>query len=176
MTDALTPTKERLRKAKAYDAPAVDPKANRPYYRVKDAIQRMYERQEISEEQEHAARKWERHWLGSLGHDVRNGEGGGSGTDPIELVRSQHASEVARVQATLKAKIIGENVFRTSWTALIDLVEGAHDLAAIGKQRLPSHEKRETARAVGLTVIQNALSVLVDLWQSPKRGHPYHPP
>ena len=152
MTEALSPTPERLRKGDAFQAPAKDQKHDRPAYRALSAAAVLLQREEIEPEHYNAAQKFYKHMVGALGHDARGDIG--SGVEPLEFPRSYHAQMLAKVRDELTPREfqIVERLCHDEATAV-----------SIGFG-LSGYVRQDAARPYGVSAINSALDRLSYLW------------
>lgn len=150
MSDDLGPTPEWMRKhAAQFDAPDQSRETARKVYRAIGRFGMLYKRGDIEQDQYEAACKLEKHYFGSLGHDVRHGSDGG-GVSDVEFPRSYHSQMVAKCQAQVTGK---------EWIALVAVIEDRMTLEDIG-QTLTTARKREITRARGLQLVAGGLERL----------------
>ena len=152
----LSPTPERLKKAEAYESPIVDEKNRRQAYRVLSAAETLHKRGEIDTEQLQAAKKLEKHVLGSQRHDVRVTE---EFTEPNKSEDGIEYSATYHGQMLKKARFSPER----QWQSVQDFVIEVATLEAIGN-RIRTVKCRKMARAQGLTEISVALDRLAYHW------------
>jgi hypothetical protein len=102
MTDTIAPTKERLRRDQ-WDQPCVDQSTNRTAFRAKSKLRQLWDKGEIEADHYQAGLKFERHYLGSLGIDVRTGDDSGisDGRHKDEIPQVRHGSELAAAKSIL---------------------------------------------------------------------------
>jgi len=160
MQEAIAPTPERLRHARAYLPPEHSQAVKRPYTRVLDEFERLLEIGKLDVEQFQAARKLQKHWNGSFGVDVRDGEGFSDGDYEFASVR--HGSEIAHAKRVLGGRMM--------WPALEMLLKG-EGIEHVGR-KLHGYQCAKQARAFGLGTIQCALDVLVLHWGLAQRHRP----
>ncbi|CAA2139553.1 hypothetical protein HYPP_01505 [Hyphomicrobium sp. ghe19] len=153
MEDALSPTREQLRRA-TYEPPQVDQQTDRRAWRKLALFDQLYRRSEIEYFQFRAAEKLEQHWYGAQGHDVRlSDETGGSG-ERLEYPRSYHAQMVERARLELLPR---------EWLALQCLLQETEDLASIGRKWRAVGTKT-IARSQGLMLVSLGLERLAFHW------------
>ena len=160
MTECLAPTPERLRRSE-WDTPETDAKTQRRAYRARDPFLEMLRQQEIDGSQFQAAEKFERHYHGAEGHDVRVQDYNEAG-DVREFGRTVHATALADARKALSAK---------EFRALEVLVRQSSSLYQVGFG-LSGYTNKKQAKAYALAVVQGALQRLVDLWLTERRKPP----
>lgn len=154
MSETIAPTPERLRKGK-FDTPTVDQKTERRAYRARDIWNEMLRRGEIGPPEHQAAERFEHHYLGMLGHDVRVTDAVSLNVDEAQRTgwdKHIHALDAARSELIPK-----------EFLAMELLTIGEHDLVTVGKE-LSGYRKAETARAYAIRLVQGALERLAYLW------------
>ena len=158
--EAIAPTPERLRKGDAFQAPAKDQKHDRPAYRALSAAAVLLQREEIEPEHYEAAQKFHKHMLGSLGVDVRWGDG--SPKDSVEFTRSYHAQCLAKVRQELTPReyMIVERLCHDESTPV-----------SIGFG-LSGYVRPDAARPFGVSAINSALDRLSYFWGFKRREPP----
>jgi hypothetical protein len=159
--EALAPTPERLRRSE-WDQPEIDAKTQRRAYKQRDPFLEMLRMQEIDGAQLQAAEKFERHYHGADGHDVRVQDYASEASDNAEIGRTFHAAALADAKKTLSKR---------EWHALETLVRDGATLVSVGMQ-LSIYSNPKQAKAFGLAVTQGALQRLVDLWIIERRRPP----
>jgi hypothetical protein len=161
MTEALAPTPERLRRSE-WDTPEIDTKTQRRAYKVKNPFLEMLRNQEIDGSQFQAAERFERHYHGAEGHDVRVQDYVGEPSDGRQPPRTIHATHLAEARAALMP-----DEFR----ALECLVRESSTLTQIGFG-LSGFVCRKQSRGYGLAVVRGALQRLVELWLTERQKVP----
>jgi hypothetical protein len=153
MTDTLSPTRERIAKGHV-EPPERSQKQSRQYHRAIDVFERMRLRGTLDSHQLDALKKMERHLLGSLGVDVRSGDGGGfSDVEGIPSI-TYHSSKVAEVSG-----IVPDRQF----AALSLVVLEGWELAKVGTV-LCKFKSPGAAIAAATVLVQEASSCLVKMW------------
>lgn len=151
----IAPTPERLAKGH-FQKPVNNQKEKREYTRHLDLFHQLYRKTALSYEQLAAADKLDRHYKGSLGHDVRATD---EHTDELRDLDGippifYHGEKIAQARSVVP--------FR-QWQALTLALEGTDDLAAIGGV-ICKRKDRSQASAAALVLVQEGLSVLAVLW------------
>jgi hypothetical protein len=161
MTEALAPTPERLRRSQ-WDQPEVDSKTQRRAYKARDPFMEMLRQQEIDGNQFQCAERFEKHYHGAEGHDVRVQDYAGEASDTTQPPRTVHATHLADARSTLMP-----DEFR----ALECLVRDSSTLTQIGFG-LSGYANPKQARAYGLAVVRGALQRLTYLWMTDRQKVP----
>jgi len=161
MTEALAPTPERLRRSE-WDTPEIDTKTQRRAYKARNPFLEMLRNQEIDGNQFQAAERFERHYPGAEGHDVRVQDYVGEPSDKRQPPRTIHATHLAEARAALMP-----DEFR----ALECLVRESSTLVQIGFG-LSGFVCRKQSRGYGLAVVRGALQRLVELWLTERQKVP----
>lgn len=150
LTETLAPTPERLKKGHI-EVPEVNQTVQRRAYRALTPIETLYKAGKISDACNRAGTKLTTHYLGSLGVDVSNGDGG----EPLEFPRSYHSAKLAEAERQINNRQV--------WGAMVRLVEEAITVEEIGRL-LFSYNKRESAYGAGLATVSQALHRLATFW------------
>jgi len=150
--EALSPTKERLAKGDAFQAPAKDQRTDRPAYRALSTAAVLLQRKDIEPEHYEAATKFYKHLLGSLGADVRMGDG--SPKDSIEFTRSYHAQCLAKVREELTPR---------EYMVVERLCQDEATPVSIGFG-LSGYTLSKMQRSYGVSAIYSALDRLAYFW------------
>ena len=159
MTAALAPTPE-LQRQRRMDAPLKDRETNRTAYRIVDAFETLHRAGHIDGEERQAAAKLEKHYLGSIGVDVRYGEG--SGLADVEDPRTYHAQKLAKARAELSV---------SEWHVIESLMmDPAARMDDLGRL-VSRYTDRAQAKAAATVLTQQGLERLCYLW-----GLKSHPP
>lgn len=151
MTDSLGPTKEQLRKA-VYEPPIVNQDTNRKAWRKISVFEELHNRGELEYHQLRAAEKFEKHWHGAHGANVRMSDEESSGNVDVEYARTYHAQKLADAADQLRA---------AEFLALEEIVKG-RTVESVGRKWRPGN--RMIARAQGLVLIFEGLEVLAVHW------------
>ncbi|OQW71704.1 MAG: hypothetical protein BVN33_14830 [Proteobacteria bacterium ST_bin13] len=162
MTEALSPTVERLRKGDAFQGPAKDQKTDRVAWRALSALTVLLHRQEIEREHFEAAQKFQKHMLGSLGFDVRLSTDSRSGDEPLEFPRSYHAQMVAKVRDHLTPR---------EFTIIERITADESTPVSIGFG-LSGHGTHQQAKPYGVSAINSALDRLAYFFGFKRREPP----
>jgi len=155
MTEAIAPTPERLRKSK-FDTPIVDQTQERRAYRARDIWDEMLRREEIEMPEYRAAERFEHHYLGMMGHDVRITDMSAPIVDDPKKRRGWEKHVFALDEAR-------QELMPKEFRALELLAMGTHDLKLVGVE-LSRYRNSDTARAYALRTVQGALERLSHLW------------
>lgn len=149
----IAPTPERI--AKGDIAHSNAPSKSERVYRNHGQVAKLFENQLCQEHHVRAFVKYEQHYHGALGHDVRmSGERGDSHTD-VESPRTYHAQKIIRANLQLSQ--------RQQW-ALEKLILDAHcGLDQIGAELSGYSDRRQTT-AYATAVIVEALEGLAKWW------------
>ncbi len=150
--NATSPSPERMRRGKVLH-PETTRDTRRETYRALDEVEAAHRKGDIGAAELDAWTRFQRHYAGAQGADVRFDYGTGLPAD-VEDRRTYHAQHLNRAREALLAR---------EFDALEDLVEGRRGLADIGRDARAT-AKRETARGQGLVFVQTALARLVRLW------------
>jgi hypothetical protein len=150
--DALAPTTERLRRSK-WLSPETSRETHRVAWRAVCAFERLHNLGKLEHEQVQAGRKFRKHYLGSLGVDVREDEGGGYHDAP-ECKRSYHAQMTERVRRVMSPR---------GYNALVLLVEEDAEARSVG-QMLARVRDEKSARTAGTIIVQEALTMAAIHW------------
>jgi len=157
---AIAPTVERQRKSTVIAAHK-DQKVSRQAYQAIGLFERLLRDQDIAPGYYEAARKYEKHYLGSLGVDVRTDDG--YNEDAPEFPRSYHAEMVMR--STTGAKLT-----KVETWALQGIIEGLfqprRELEDIGRQ-INGWSCRKMCKGYGLSTVTCALHRLAQHWGLP---------
>lgn len=153
-TEAIAPTPERLRKSK-FDTPEIDQKTERRAYKARDVWNEMLRRGEIDPPEHQAAERFEHHYQGYLGHDVRVTDAASGPVD--EAQRSGWEKHCHQIDSARSQLIPAE--FR----AMELLTLGQHDLVAVGLT-LSHYRNTVQARAYAIRLVQGALERLAYMW------------
>lgn len=157
--EALSPTPERLRRSH-WDTPEVDQKTNRKAFRELSVIAYLLQRKDIEPEHAQAAYKFQRHMLGALGIDVRNGDG--SPDSECEYPRTYHAQMLAKARDELTPRefMIVERLCQDESTPV-----------SVGFG-LSGYARADAARPYGVSAINSALDRLSYFWSFKRREPP----
>jgi hypothetical protein len=150
------PTRERLAKS-TFDAPKRDRETDRKAYRVLSILQHILQRGEIDPEHYQAGAKFSKHYHGSLGIDVRNGDGGGN--PDVEDARTYHAQMIAKVRSQLTP---------SEYQIIVKLISEESTPLTVGFG-LSSYTRKDSARPYGAAVIKCALDHLAYIWGMKQR-------
>lgn len=156
-TATMQPTAERLAKSKAWLRPQTDMSTARAYFRSLSLFDNMAQRGTISGEMYHAAQRFEQHYRGALGHDVRMSEEPTLGdADPSRCQPSaiHHGGQLADAY---------KQISRRQGRALDMICEGTDSLVDIGRT-LCGYQSDKQASASGAVLIQEALERLSEYW------------
>jgi len=157
---AIAPTIERQRKSLIVQ-PHTDQKTKRQAYQALGVFERMLSNEDIAPGYYEAARKFEKHYLGSLGIDVRSDND--YTEDAPEYPRSYHAQMVSRASQGAKLTTI------ELW-ALEGIIEGLFtcnkEIEDIGR-RINGWSCRKMCRGYGLSTVTGALHRLAQHWGLP---------
>ena len=156
--DATAPTREQLRRF-VFEPPQLDQKRNQQAYKKLNPFETLAGRDEIDGSQLLAAQKFERHYWGAFGYDVRRGEG--STHEPLEYPQSYHGQVIASVKKVL--------ILPQLYDVIESQVVENMSLVDLGKYLRPSIKRREIARNVAVTMISNALDILAIHWGQKSR-------
>jgi hypothetical protein len=156
MTEALSPTKERLRHAHVVDLPIVDQSTKREATVIGDVFKKMFMSGELLHAEWKAAEKFERHLLGIEGHDVRQIDETGGFSDPTEMPAFQrHGIALASARKELSPR---------EFQVLERLIKVPEETPLTIGKALSTYTNRQQQRAYGVAVIQAALDRLSLLW------------
>jgi len=122
--DSISPTIEQLRRD-TYEAPQRDQKHNRIAYKKLSPFETLLQRDEIDGNQLLAAQKFEGHYWGALGYDVRRGEG--STHEPLEYPQFYHGEMLATAKRILMLPQLYETL-ESQVTENMSLVELGHNI------------------------------------------------
>lgn len=150
--DAIAPTKERLKHARAHVAPEIGQTTNRPYHRIVDEFDRLYNAGSLEWEQKEAADRLKRHWIGAQGVNVGNGDGVPDSV--CEYPRTLHAQKIAEAERVVTPAM---------WDGLEMLLTEAGGIEHVGGA-VCRRKNPVQARAAGLVLIQSALDLIARLW------------
>lgn len=150
--ERISPTAERIAKGDV-QTPKVDRETNRPYHRALDEFARLYSIGALDHWQRVTAEKLQRHYLGSLGVDVRIGDDPG-GDSVCEYPRTYHAQKLAQAQ---------EAVTPRQWRGLLILLTEQGNIEAVGGA-VCQVKNPVQARAAGRELIINGLDIIARLW------------
>lgn len=152
--ETIEPTREWLDKHRGrVDRPETDQKVRRVTFRKLAPFETLARNEDIDHEQWQAAQRLTRHWLGSMGVDVRDSEGGSN--PDYEFARTVHARELAEAR-----NIVGTP---QQWDALMTCIDETGTPEDIGRAwRLVSCRKQ--ARAYGVSLIVLGLEQLARHW------------
>lgn len=159
MTEALSPTPERLRRSR-WDTPEVDQKTNRVAFRELSVIAQLLQRKDIEPEHAQAAYKFQRHMLGALGVDVRNGDG--SPDAECEYPRTYHGQVLAKARDHLTPR---------EFQIVERLCQDEATPVSIGFG-LSGHATHQQAKPYGVSAINSALDRLSYFWGFKRREPP----
>jgi len=150
----MEPTVEWLARY-VHETPTLDQKTNRQAYRKLSLLEQLRKRDEITAEQLRAADKLEKHYFGSLGHDVRSDDG--YTPDPLEYPQAYHADKLRRAAAAVASPRL--------WGALMVAImnDSPRTVERIGFTARAT-KRREIARATGLEIINTGLELLTLHW------------
>lgn len=164
MSATISPTAERLAKTKAWLKPENDTRTRREYHRVLSLFDRLYQGHKISGEQFQASQRWEQHWNGSRGADVRMDDAGTSDADPSRRQPAiiHHGTQLADAYHRLS---------RNQGRALDLVCEGVETLPEIG-QRIYGYANRSQATGAASVLITEALEALAMHWGYLTRSRP----
>jgi hypothetical protein len=157
--DALAPTRERLARSK-WLAPETSRDVQRVAWRAVCAFERLHNLGKLEHEQVQAGRKFRKHYLGSLGVDVREDDGGGY-HDAAEHGRTYHAQMTDRARRAMTPR---------QFSALVLLVEEDAEARSVG-ELLARVRDEKSARTAGTVLVQEALTMVALHW-----GLQSHPP
>jgi hypothetical protein len=157
--DALAPTPQRLARSK-WLAPETSREVNRVAWRALDIFDRLLKSGELELDQWKGSRKFERHYYGALGIDVREGEG--SAGDAVEFPRSYHAQKLAEMRHALTPR---------QYAGLVAVLEGELDMEGVGRQ-ICRRSNAPQARTAGMILLQEALTSVAILHGFIARAHP----
>src|SRR3990172_4681737 len=155
MTEAVKrvgPTEERIAKGDVL-SPLVDRETNRPYHHALDEFDRLYKIGSVEWCHKLAADKLKRHYLGSLGVDVRSGDG----------IPADEACEYPRTYHAQKLDQAMRSVTNRQWHGLLILLTEQGRVEHIGGA-ICQIKNTPQARAAGTELILGALEVLAMLW------------
>jgi hypothetical protein len=156
--DSMAPTIEQLRRD-TYEAPQRDQKRNQVAYKKLSPFETLAQRGEIDGPQLLAAQKFEMHYWGALGYDVRRGEG--STHEPLEYPQFYHSEMIAAARKVLMLPHL-YYVIESQVAENMSLVE-------LGQYLRPAIKRREIARNVAVTMINNGLDILAIHWGQKSR-------
>jgi hypothetical protein len=156
MTTAILPTPERLTKSTRWLRPVTDQHSKRDYHRALNIVDRLLDSGAIEPHQHRAGDKFERHYLGAIGVDVRVGDDCADGPGDLDGIppTTYHGEKMLEAKAAMT-----ERQFR----ALVYVYEGEDQLANIGSA-LCNRRDRAQASAAATVLIEEAVTVLADLW------------
>lgn len=156
--DATAPTREQLNRW-SYAAPSVDQKRNQTVYKRLNPFEVLAQRNEIDGPQLLASQKFEKHYWGSYGYDVRRGEG--STHEPLEYPQAYHGQMINAARQVL--------MLPTLYDAIESQVTESMSLVDLGQYLRPAIKRREIARNIAVTMISNALDILAIHWGQKSR-------
>lgn len=163
MQEAIAPTPERLRHARAYLPPEQSQSAKRPYTRVLDEFQRLAISGRLTAEQGAAAGKLRRHFFGAQGMDVREGdEPSGYCDDAVEYPQTYHAQKLAEAERAVTPRM---------WEGLSILLNDFGGVELVGSAVCRVRNPVQ-ARAAGFELVASALDLLVRTWLLAQRPRP----
>lgn len=163
MQEAIAPTAERLRHARAYLPPEQSQSVKRPYTRVLDEFQRLALSGRLTSEQGAAAGKLRRHFFGAMGVDVREADdAGGFCDDACEYPRTYHAQKLAQAEARVTPRM---------WEGLQILLNDMGGIELVGSAACRVRNPVQ-ARAAGFELVASALDLLVREWGLAQRHRP----
>jgi hypothetical protein len=148
LTDAIAPTPERLAKIDKdrLEKPEISPHVKRVAYRSRSPFEVLHADGRISDGCKLAADKLTKHYLGSLGVDVRSGDG--TYDECLEDPRTYHSQMVAQMR-----DVVGH---AAQWNALLALVDETMTLDEIGRHWMGCRTPVQ-GRIAGLALIRLGL-------------------
>lgn len=154
------PTLERLRHAPGYDAPERTQTVSRVAYRMHTPFEAMTNRGDLTRSQFEAARKLTKHYIGTMGVRVGNGDAAHEAHD----VESEEAQYYHGQMVADAAKVMLAAEFR----ALVTLIDESGDLESIGRNWLGC-KQRGQAHIAGKSLVITGLERLALHWRIKQR-------
>ena len=156
--ETMSPTIEQLRRHK-YAAPQQDQKRHQVAYKRLTPFEILTQREEIDGNQLLAAQKFDAHYWGAAGYDVRKGEG--STHEPLEYPQFYHGEMLARARKVLMLPHLYD-VIESQVVENMSLVE-------LGQYLKPATKDRKIARNIAVVLISTALDLLAIHWGQKQR-------
>lgn len=155
MSEAISPTKERLAKSEHWDTPEVDSQTNRKAFKTVDDITRAWRTGKLEFAHFQSWELFQRHWEGSQKHDVRVSDttadpaGSSDRMPPWQF----HGAKIAQARSTLTP---------VQFQALELMVLG-WGFREVGLNFSP-YRTRQQAESYALGKVEAALDTLAYLW------------
>jgi hypothetical protein len=155
MTEALSPTKERLSKNDHWDTPEVDSATNRKAYKSVDDVTRAWRQGKLEFAHFQSWEHFVRHWEGAQKHDVRVSDttGDPAGASDRMPPWQFHGAKLAQARSTLTP---------LQFQALELMCQG-WGFREVGLNYSP-YRTRQQAESYALGKIEGALDILAYLW------------
>lgn len=155
--DAIAPTLERLRHSTGWDAPERNQNVTRVAYRAYSPFEGMHRRGDLTDAQWRAGQKLTRHYMGSMGVNVSNGDGA---PDPD----GEYSTVYHGQQVSLASKQVTAGEFR----GLVHMIEESADLEKIGRDFLAIRNRPQAIMA-GKVLVILGLERLALFWRLKER-------
>ena len=156
MSEALSPTKERLSKSRNWDTPEVDSATNRKAFKSVDDVTLAWRSGKLEFAHFQAWEKFVRSWEGVQGHDVRVTDATG---EPSEASDKMPAWQFHGLKLSEAKSTLSPNQFQA-----LELMVMGWGFREVGLNFSP-FRTRQQADAYGLGMIEGALDLLAYLWQ-----------
>jgi hypothetical protein len=163
MTEAISPTRERLSKNEYWDTPETDTQTNRKAYKSVDDVTRAWRQGKLEFAHFKVWENFQRHFEGAQKHDVRVSDTTGDPSEASDRMPSWQWNGMKLAQAR-------SDLVPSQFQAL-ELMCMGWGFREVGLHFSP-YRTRQQSEAYGLAMIEAALDRLAYLWQIKTRKPP----